>query len=159
MMLARRLLPGPKITLVVGVYSVGDGVEPARLAAAFEDGEQFVFAVKTAHGIVADIRGIFQFLRFHYLNRDSVPARKGERVFQVSPGQAGGIGDYSEHLAAKHLMRRPGEKSGIHAPGVSDEQAGLASEDLAQVLRLPIKHGCRVHDLHYPRKKFSVPSS
>ena len=125
MMLVRGLLSGAKIAFVVGVDSVGDCVESVSLAVAFENGEQLVLAVKTAHGIIADVRGIFQFLRFHNLDRNVAFVRKGERVFEMSPRQAGGIGNHGAHLAPKHLMRHPGKKGGVH------EQATAASQALA----------------------------
>ena len=159
MMLARGLLSGAKVALVVGVDSVGDGVESAGLAVALEDGEQFVLAVKTAHGIVAGVCGIFQFLRFHNLDRNFALARKGECVFEMCPRQAGGIGNHGAHLAAKHLMRHPGKKSGVHATRVSDDQANTAGEDLAQAFSFLIEHGRSVHDPQSTKKEFSVPSS
>src|SRR5260370_37165201 len=120
MMLARRLLPGAKIALVVSIHSVGDGVESAGLAVALEHGEQFVLAMKAAHGIVADVGGIFQFLRFHTSDRNFKLGRKGGRVFAMGAGQAGGASNHREHLAPKHSMRRPGKKAGVHAPRESN---------------------------------------
>src|SRR5208282_5419913 len=104
MMLARGLLSGAKIALVVRVDSVGDGVESARLAVALEDGEQFVLTVKTARGIVASVRGIFQFLRFHNLDRNFALPRKSKRIFEMSPRQAGGIGNHGQHPVAEDLV-------------------------------------------------------
>src|SRR5208282_869756 len=156
-MLPRGLLPGAKIALVGGVDSIGDGVEPAALAVAPKDSEQFVLTVKTTHGIVAGVRRIFQFLRFHNLERDFALPRKSERVFEVSPRQAGGIGNHGEHLAAEDLMRGPGKKSGVHATRVGDDQATAACKYLPQALSFLIEHGHSVHDLHYPRK--IVPGS
>src|ERR1700686_3996519 len=54
-MLSRGLLPGPKITLIVGIYPVGNSLKSAAVPIAFEDGEQFVFAMETTHCVVADI--------------------------------------------------------------------------------------------------------
>jgi hypothetical protein len=56
-------------------------------------------------------------------------------------------------------MRHPGKKSGVHATGVGDEQASVASEDLAEVFSFLIECGGCVHGIYYPRKKFSVPGS
>ena len=108
MVLERGLLSGTKIALVVGVHSVGDGFESTRLALALEHGEEFVFAVITAPRIVADVSGIFQFPRLHNFDGNLVFARKSERVFEMSAGQARGIGNHGQHLAAKHFVRRPG---------------------------------------------------
>ena len=77
MVLVRGLLTGAKIALIVGVNAVGDRIETVRLTVAFEHGEQFVFAVETAHGIVALVGGIFQFLRFHHGDGNFVVAREG----------------------------------------------------------------------------------
>ncbi len=151
-MLARRLLSGPKIAFVVGVDAVGDGVESSSLAVALEDGEQFVLAVKAAHRIVADVRGIFQFLRFHNLDRNFTLVRKGERVFEMSARQAGGIGNHGEHLAAEHLMRRPGKKSGVHTTRVGDDQTSVTGKSLAQAFSLLIECDGSVHDIYYPSK-------
>ena len=158
MVLVRGLLPRPKIAHVVGVDSVSDGVESVRLAVALEDGKQFVLAVKTAHGVVSDVRRIFQFLRFHNLDRNLALASKSQRVFEVSPSQAGRIGNHGEHLAAKHVVRHPGKKGGVHAPRISDEQSTVACKDLSQACRFLIERGRGVHHLHYPRKKFLVLS-
>src|SRR5271157_1360547 len=156
MMLARGLLSGAKIALVVGVDPVGDGVESAGLAVALEDGEQFVLAVKTAHGIVANVRGIFHFLRLHNLDGNLAFARKGERVFEMSPRQAGGIGDHGAHLAAKHLMRHPGKKSGVNPARVGDDQTTLACEDLAQACGLRIGQEGSIHDVYCSEKSCKV---
>src|SRR5437879_12935402 len=98
MMLARGLQSGPKIAFVVSVHSVCDGVESSGLAVAIEDGEQFVLAVKAAHGIVADVGWIFQFLRFHNLDRDLTLARESDRVFEMSAPQAGRVAKCGGHL-------------------------------------------------------------
>jgi len=130
-MLARGLLTGAKIALVVGVDSVGDGVEFVGLAVTFEDGEQFIFAMETAHGIVADVGGFSS----SCVSTTSTGFRahaEGECVFEVVSRQAGGIGNHGAHLGAERLMRGEGEKSGVHAAGVGDDEATAASEDLAQ---------------------------
>ena len=158
-MLARGLLTGAKIALVVGVDSVGDGVEFVGLAVTFEDGEQFIFAMETAHGIVADVGGVFQFLRFHHFDGDSALTREGECVFEVVSRQAGGIGNHGAHLGAERLMRGEGEKSGVHAAGVGDDEATAASEDLAQAVGFLIERGRCVQNLHYPRKVSSYPAN
>src|ERR1700722_20237255 len=111
MMLTRGLLSGTKIALIVGIDSVGDCSKSVSLAVAVEDTEQFVFAVKTAHGVIADVCGVFQFSCFYDLDRDFVLACEAECIVQMCARQAGGIGDYREDLIAKHLMCRPGEKS------------------------------------------------
>jgi len=43
-------------------------------------------------------------------------ASKSQRVFEVSPSQAGRIGNHGEHLAAKHVVRHPGRKGGVTPP-------------------------------------------
>src|SRR5580692_784170 len=121
MMLVGGLLSRPEITFVVDIDSVSDSIELTGLPVAFEDGEQFVFAVKTAHGIVAGVSGIFQLSRFHYFYRNFVLARKGERIFKMGSRQTGGICDHGAHFAAEHLMRRPSQKRGIHAAGICDD--------------------------------------
>src|SRR5258708_21952531 len=109
--------------------------------------------METAHGIIADVRGIFQFLCFHNLNRNCALMRKGERVFEMSPREAGGIGNHREHLAAEHLMRRPGEKRGVHATRVGDDHTSAASERLAQALSFLIECGGSVHGSPLSTKK------
>ena len=54
-------------------------------------------------------------------------------------------------------MRGPGQKSGVHAARVGDDQATAAGEDLAQALSFLIEHGRSVHNLHYPRKSSQFP--
>jgi len=41
---------------------------------------------------------------------------------------------HGAHLGAERLMRGEGEKSGVHAAGVGDDEATAASEDLAQAV-------------------------
>jgi hypothetical protein len=48
-------------------------------------------------------------------------------------------------LAAKHLMRHPGKKSGVHPTRVSDDHAAAPCKDLAQALRFSID-GRSIHD-------------
>src|SRR5258708_3703636 len=109
--------------------------------------------METAHGIIADVRGIFQFLCFHNLNRNCALMRKGERVFEMSPREAGGIGNHGEHLITEHLVRHPGKEGGVHATGVGDEQASAASEGLAQALSFLIECGGSVHGSPLSTKK------
>jgi hypothetical protein len=145
-MLARGLLSGAKVACIVGVDAVGDGVESAGLAISFEDGEQFVLAVKAAHGIVADVGGILKFLRFHDLDGDGSLAGKVECVVEVSARQAGGIGDHGEHFSAEGLVGHPGQESGVHATGVGDDQASASGEELAQAFGFLIEGGGGVHN-------------
>ena len=54
-------------------------------------------------------------------------ARKGECILQMGARQAGGIGNHGPHTLAEHLMRRPGQKGGVHASGVRNDQPGRAA--------------------------------
>src|ERR1039458_6134771 len=56
MMLSGRLLPGPKVALVVEVHAVGNGIEPQALPLLFHYGEQFVFAVIATGSIITQVR-------------------------------------------------------------------------------------------------------
>jgi len=65
--------------------------------------------VETAHGIVAGVCGIFQFLRFHNLDRDFALVRKSERFFEMSPRRLGNR-QYREHWRPG-LDAYPGKKA------------------------------------------------
>ena len=130
MVLARGLLAGAKIALIVGVNAVGDRIETVRLSVAFEHGEQFVFAVETTHGIVALVGGIFQFLRFHHGDGNFVVAREGEGLVKMRARQARGVGDDGQHLSTEGLVRHPGEKGRVDAAGVGDDQTAASGEEI-----------------------------
>ena len=123
--------------MVVHIDAVCDGVESAFITKAFEDGEQFVLAVETAHGIVSKVGGIFEFVGFDNGDGNLVVARKGERLLEMSSGQARRVGNHGEHLAAENLMRRPGKERGIHAARISDDQTRMGCEELTQALSFP----------------------
>jgi len=103
------LLTAAKIALVVAVDSVGDGVE-FGLAGNVRDGEQFIFAMETAHGIVADVAGFpspaFPPLRrgFRAQPRRRVPLRGG-----FAPGWRNRQSRRTS--GAERLMRGEGEKA------------------------------------------------
>src|SRR5208282_4472721 len=60
-MLPRGDLAGTKISLVVRVNAVGDGIKAAPPAHFLHHSKQLVFAVETAGGIVADVLRALEF--------------------------------------------------------------------------------------------------
>jgi len=83
-MFGRAAADRAKIALVVGVDSVGDGVEFVGLAVTFEDGEQFIFAMgNSAWQSFADVGWVFAVPAFPPLRRRSPrSAPKGECVLR-----------------------------------------------------------------------------
>ena len=155
-MLSCGLLAGTEIALVVGIDAVGDGIEPVGFAVAFEDGEQLILTVKTAHGIVAGVSGVPQFLCFHNFAGNSAVAGEGKRVGKMSTREARGIGDYREHRGAQCLVCRPGEKGGIDAARVRDDQALVAGEVLAQAAGFLVQGWLGVHDKDLSSRVFAL---
>ena len=65
--------------------------------------------------------GTVEFVGGEHLERNALFRGEGDRVGEVGARQAGRIGDDSQHVAAQHLMRGPGEKCGVHAAGIGDQ--------------------------------------
>ena len=120
-MLPSRDLAGTEITLVIQVDAVGDGGKAVRVAILFHDPEQGIFAVKAARAIVASVSGIFQLIRLNDLAGNLLLLGKAQSVFELSAGEARGIGDKREHLRAENFVGRKGQEGGIHSAGVGHE--------------------------------------
>ena len=84
----------------------------------FEHGEEFVFAVEAAVGIVPDVVRVLEFVRGDVFVMDAELAREGFGVPLVRFGEGRGIGGYGDGVIAEGLFGSPREVSGIGAAGV-----------------------------------------
>jgi hypothetical protein len=123
---------GAEVAFVVEIHAIRDGVEAARGAESFHDGEEFVFAVEAALAVVAGIFWAVEFGGRDDFEGDSVFSGKGDGVGEMGAGQAGGVGDYCQHVGAEFAVRDPGEIGGVHAAGVGDEDAAKVAQGSAE---------------------------
>ncbi len=126
------LLAGAEFALVVEVHAVGDGGEAEGSAFGFHLGEEFVFAMEAALGVVAGVIRVGEFGGLEDLEGDVVLFGKGDRSGEFFAGEGGGVGDAGEHLGAEGLMGGVGEESGVGAAGVGDEDGAEVLEGLVE---------------------------
>src|SRR4029077_7292633 len=117
MMLSCRCLARAKISLIIYIYPVCNRVEVVRESKTLHHGEQFIFAMKTARSIVADVFRTIEFGGGDDFNRDSLFAGESNGVRQLASCQAGRIGDNRQHIVAQNLMGSPGKECGIDSTG------------------------------------------
>ena len=108
-MLPGGLLPRAEVALIVPVHAVGNRVESARGAQLFHDIEKFVFALKATLPVIACILRAVEFGGGDHFDRNPLLVREGDGVGQVSPSQAGRVGDYRQHVTSKSAVRGPGQ--------------------------------------------------
>src|SRR5580658_4803194 len=77
-------LAGAEIASVVGIHAVGDVRETKFRAERLHDGEELVFAVETAIGVVALILGPIEFRSLNYLQRHPDRFGKGAGLLQIA---------------------------------------------------------------------------
>src|SRR5438132_10880437 len=106
--LTSSLLAGTEVALVVEVHAVGDGVEAAGVAKGFHDGEEFVFAMEAARGVVARVSGGIAFCGGDDFERYVLLLAEGDCVGELGAREAGCGGDPGEHVASDLLMSCPG---------------------------------------------------
>ena len=99
-MLLRRLLAGTIIALVIKVYAISTGVEPMFGAVALHHRKQLIFAVEAALRVVADVVGVFQFLRLDHLAWDPLLFGEPQGIFKLRSRQRRRVGDERQHIFA-----------------------------------------------------------
>jgi len=122
------LLAGAEVAAVVEVHPVGDVGEVSGGTLGFHLGEELVFAVEAALGVVALVVGVFKFVRMKDVEGDGVVGGEGEGGGEFGAGEGGGVGDDGEHLFAEGLVSGEGEEGGVCAAGVSDEEGAEVFE-------------------------------
>src|ERR1700710_1420693 len=122
-MLCRGLLAGAEFAAVVEVHAVGYVGEAGCGAGLFHLGEELVFAVEAAVGVVALVVGAFELVGLEDLRGDVVLGGEGEGGGEFGAGEGGGVGDDGLHFFAEGLVRGVGEVGGVGAAGVGDQDA------------------------------------
>src|SRR5438552_14058496 len=117
-----------KVSLVVQIYAVGDGIEAPASAEFLHYGEQLILAVETAGRVIANIFRPVQFIGDDDFERDSVFAGESGGVSQLGASQARRIGNDSQHIVAQDFMRCPGEKSRVRAAGIGDQGSSQGAQ-------------------------------
>ncbi len=141
MMLRGGLLAGAEVALIILVHAVGDGVESAGGAEIFHDGEELVFAMEAALAVIAGIFGAVEFCGRDDFEGNPMFVGEGDGVGEMGAGQAGGVGDYCEHIGAEFAVRGPGEVSGVYSSGVGDEDATQVAQGGAKLSFLARERG------------------
>ena len=131
-MLACRRLSGTKITLIIDIHAVGNGLESPFCGKCLHHLKKLVFTVEAPLAVIADIFRPIHFAGLDHLNGDPVLLREGERVLQLGARQAGRICDYSEHVLAQDVVRDPCKIRRIDAAGISDQGASERPERVFQ---------------------------
>src|SRR5690242_10968253 len=106
-MLPCSLLARPKVTLIVKVHAVSNGVKSAGGTELFHYRKQFVLALKATLPVVASIFGTIELGCGKHLDRNSLLVGERECVGKVGSSQAGRIGDHGEHVVAEGAMCHP----------------------------------------------------
>ena len=86
-------------------------------------GEELVFAVEAALGVVALVVGVFELVGLEDLEGDVVFGGEGEGGGQFGAGERGGVGYDRQHFFAEGLVGCVGEVGGVCSAGVGDEEA------------------------------------
>ena len=126
------LLAGAEVTAVVEVHAVGNVRETSLLATGFHAGEELVFAVETALGVVALVVGVVEFGGEKGFGGDAVLGGEGEGGGELGAGEGRGVCDDREHARAQREVRGVREESRIRAAGVGDEERVERAERLVQ---------------------------
>src|SRR5882724_9555105 len=132
LMLLGRPLAGAEVAPVVEVHTVGDRIEAAPAAKFLHRREQFVLAMKAAGSVIAGIFRPVELAGDDDFEGDLLFSGKGGCIRQLGAGQAGRISDDGQHIAAQHLVCRPGEKCRVHATRVSDQGPSQAAEAVVE---------------------------
>jgi hypothetical protein len=94
-------------------------------ALGFHLGEELVFAVEAALGVVAAVVGLVELGGLEDVGGDAVFGGEGEGGGELGAGQRGGVGDDGEHAVAEGAVRPVGEEGGVGASGVGDKDGGM----------------------------------
>ncbi len=121
-MLLGGALAGPEVARIVGIHSVGDVGEAELRAERSHDGEQLIFAVEAAVGVVALVFGAIEFAGCDDAQGHAEGRGEGLRLLEIAAREAGRIGEHGEHAVAQDAMGGCGEKGGIDASRIRDHQ-------------------------------------
>ena len=122
------LLAGAEVSAVVEVHAEGDVLEASGCALGLHLGEELVFAVEAALGVVALVVGVFEFGGLENVGGDRVFGGECEGGGEFGAWERGGVGDDCQHFFAKGLMCCVGEVSRVGASGVGDHDAAEIAE-------------------------------
>ena len=103
------------IAEIVEVDPVDNVFDRSIAAKLFEAGEEFVFAVETAVGVIADVIGIIEFVGDDELMGDAELRGEGFRVALMGTRKRRGIGSDGKSVLAERPVGGPGEVGGIGA--------------------------------------------
>src|SRR5437867_9163249 len=145
MMLCRRSLARAKISLIIYIYAVRNRAKVVRQTEILHHGEQFIFAMKTARSIVADVSRTIKFRGDDYLKRDSPFAGESDGVRQMAARKAGRIGDHRQHIVTQNLIGSPSQECGIDSAGVSHQRAAKAAQPRIEGVALRAEIGADRH--------------
>jgi hypothetical protein len=126
--LAGGLLSGAEVTLVVSVHAVRDRLKAALGAQRLHHRKKFVFAVKAALTVVANVVGVVEFGGDDDFDRYGLFSSEGESIGELSSGQAGRIGDHCEHFLSEFAMGNPGQIGRIDATRVGHQHAAKPAQ-------------------------------
>ena len=109
------MLAGTEVSTVVEVHAVGDVSEAALGAEVLHLGEELVFAVEAALGVVALVVGVFELGGLEDVGGDGVLGCEGEGGGEFGAGEGWGVGDDGEHFVAEGLVGGVSEVGGVGA--------------------------------------------
>ena len=148
MVLTGGSLSGTKVALVIHINAVCDGVESMFGAKGFHHREEFVLAVKTPGGVVAQrIRNARSNSPVEMTSEwDMLFKSKSGSLGKMSPGEAlGEICNHREHVSAEHFVGGPGQKSRIDASRVSNQASTQSTNPGVERLALRCGRGRERH--------------
>src|SRR5207237_9201495 len=119
MMLRCRSLARAKISLIIHIYAVRNRVKIMRQTEILHYGEQFIFAMKTARGIVAGVLRTIEFGSGDDLKWNSLFAGESDGVCQMAAREAGRVGDRRQHICTQNLIGSQSQECGIRSAGGS----------------------------------------
>src|SRR5580704_7477602 len=100
-MLASRNLSGAKIALIIHIDAVRDRIESVFSPKSFHYGEQLIFTMKTAGGVVAHVFGSVEFAGADDFERNTLLASKSDGLGEMGTSQTGRIGNHCKHICAQ----------------------------------------------------------
>ena len=111
-----RCLAGTKITLIINIHAVGNGLEASVRGKGFHHLEKFILTVEAPLTVITDVFRPIHFARLDHLNGDPMFLREGEGILQLSARQTGRVCNYRQHVLAQELASDPSKVSRITPP-------------------------------------------
>jgi hypothetical protein len=141
MVLCCSLLTRTKLGAVVEVHAICNVSETARGALDFHLGEELVFAVEAALGVVALVVRAVKLVGVKDVDGDVAVGRKGEGSGKFGAREGRGVGNDGLHVVAESKVGGISEVGGVGAAGVRDQNT-------AEVLQCGVEFGgfgCYIH--------------